>query len=177
MNEKITVRTATSEDIPSLCSLEDECFVHPWSEKSFSDFFGLPYTVAYVATVAYLAVYNPNDCSHADCSHTPANPIETDGRVIGYAGMYTSFGDGDITNIAVTRGFRRHGVGTALLGALRETEGVNRLLLEVRESNSTARSLYEKYGFKTDCIRRNFYTKPTENAVLMSLNVAGREEY
>lgn len=149
-NNNITVRRATAADIPALCALEEECFSLPWSERSFSEFFSLPYTVAYLAV--------------------------TDKEVCGYAGMYVLHGDGDITNIAVGRGFRRCGIGSALLDALVETDEVSRLLLEVRASNTAARALYEKFGFQTDCIRRGFYSHPTEDAILMSLNVTGRKE-
>jgi ribosomal-protein-alanine N-acetyltransferase len=145
--DNITVRRADSTDIPALSALEKECFSLPWSEQSFYEFFALPYTVAYVAV--------------------------SDGHICGYAGMYVLYGDGDITNIAVSRSFRRRGVGSALLRALIETTGVNRLLLEVRASNTAAIALYEKYGFITDCVRRGFYSHPTEDAILMSLNVTG----
>ena len=150
----ITIRRATAGDIPALCALEEECFSLPWSERSFSDFFALPYTVAYIASVK----------------------AETGNAVCGYAGMYALSGDGDITNIAVSEKFRRQGIGSALLCALGRYAGVNRLLLEVRASNIAARALYEKYGFKTDCIRRGFYSHPPEDAILMSLNVTGRKE-
>lgn len=144
MMEPVTVRRACAADIPALCRLEIECFSQPWSEKSFGDFFALDYTIAYVA--------------------------ESDGRIIGYAGMYLSFGDGEITNIAVTREYRRRGAATALLDALKGTAGVERLLLEVRESNSAARTLYRRFGFAEDGIRRGFYSDPREDAVLMSLD-------
>ena len=143
----MTVRRAAREDISALCALERECFSEPWSERGFEDFFALDYTAAFAAL------------------------DEPDGRVIGYAGMYLSGGDGDITNIAVTGAFRRRGVGSALIDALKDFPGVERLLLEVRESNRAARALYEKLGFSVDGVRKNFYSSPRENAVLMSLEI------
>ncbi|MCI8387818.1 MAG: ribosomal protein S18-alanine N-acetyltransferase [Clostridiales bacterium] len=144
-DRSFTVRRAAVPDIPSLCALEIECFSQPWSEKSFEDFFTVEYSVAYAA--------------------------ELDGKIVGYVGMYLSFGDGEITNIAVTHECRRMGIATALIDALRHTDGVERLLLEVRVSNEGARRLYSGYGFKEDGIRRGFYSNPREDAVLMSLSL------
>ena len=66
---------------------------------------------------------------------------------------------------------RRQGVGRRILDYACECckkENVKRLLLDVRESNASARSFYEQYGFLVDGMRKNFYEKPNENAVLMS---------
>ena len=78
-------------------------------------------------------------------------------------------GEGGINNIAVDPGFRRSGVGTALLSGLIRAgteEGLSRLCLEVRASNTAAVSLYEKNGFHRVGARRGYYTAPKEDAVL-----------
>ena len=80
---------------------------------------------------------------------------------------------GDITNIAVTAGYRRRGIASGLIRGLKMTPGVTRLFLEVRESNAGARALYEREGFVIDGRRRNFYSHPREDAVLMSLCCGG----
>ena len=49
-----------------------------------------------------------------------------------------------------------------------EMIGIHIVHLEVREGNGTARRLYERLGFKEDGLRKNYYTDPTENAVLMT---------
>ena len=54
------------------------------------------------------------------------------------------------------------------LGTLAEPKGVTVIHLEVRESNTPARTLYEKLGFTVDGIRKNYYERPRENAVLMT---------
>ena len=76
-------------------------------------------------------------------------------------------GEAEITNIAVAGSHRRRGIGGMLLEAIIGT-GAERVLLDVRASNMAARGLYEKYGFRVDGIRRGFYAKPREDAVLMS---------
>lgn len=147
MTEKITVREATGTDIPALCALEAECFSLPWSEKAFEDFFA-------------------NGCSHCLVA-------EMDSKVIGYVGMNLISGDGEITNLAVTESARGRGVATCLIGALCLTDGLQKLMLDVRVSNVPARSLYEKCGFSVDGIRKNFYSHPREDAVLMSREITG----
>ncbi len=144
----ITVRNAAAGDIPSLCALEEECFSSPWSAAAFEDFFA-------------------NGCSVCLAA------LSGD-KIIGYVGMNLILGDGEITNLAVTEKFRRHGVASMLIDALCRTDGVERLLLDVRLSNTAARALYEKHGFAVDGVRKNFYAKPKEDAVLMSRAVIPR---
>ena len=145
MRAVVEVRTAAAADIPKLCELENECFSLPWSEKSFGDFFANGCSVCLVA--------------------------EMDGTVCGYVGMNLILGEGEITNLAVSGAFRRQGIGERLIDELCRTDGLERILLDVRVSNTAARRLYEKCGFTEDGIRRGFYSKPREDAVLMSRNM------
>ena len=145
--ETFRIRLAGTDDIPALAAIDAECFSEPWSESGFADFLSGDSAVCAVA--------------------------EEDGQVVGYAGMLVSFGDGDITNIAVTAGYRRRGIASGLIHGLRNTPGVTTMLLEVRESNPGARPLYEREGFVIDGRRRNFYSHPREDAVLMSLDCGG----
>jgi len=67
---------------------------------------------------------------------------------------------GHISGIAVEPAFRRRGIATALLKRCEEAfrrEGFKRISLEVRPSNSAARSLYEKFGFKPAFVVRRYY--------------------
>ena len=77
-----------------------------------------------------------------------------------------------INNVAVRDRYRRRGIGGALLGAaLREGArlGARTALLEVRATNRPAQALYERYGFRHMGRRRNYYTEPTEDALVMSV--------
>ena len=63
------------------------------------------------------------------------------------------------------------GVGTALLNkvfSLKDELSLSFISLEVRESNLSAIHLYEKMGFETEGLRKNFYTNPSENALIMT---------
>lgn len=82
--------------------------------------------------------------------------------------------DAELYNIAVSPEFQQRGCGDLLLSKLIEklaAKGVNFLWLEVRESNFAAISFYKKHGFQAEVTRRNFYSDPQENAVIMRLDV------
>ena len=94
-----------------------------------------------------------------------------DETVVGYVGMMCVLDEGQIINVAVSSDFRRRGIGGALMDALEERARERRIVylsLEVRESNAAARTLYAAKGY-TECgVRKGFYSKPVENAVVMA---------
>ena len=99
---------------------------------------------------------------------------ENDGEIVGYCIIYYVMDEAEIARIAVDEKVRRQGVGRGLLDFVCEcckVKHVQRLLLDVRESNESARRFYEQYGFAVDGIRKNFYDQPKENAVLMSKSI------
>ena len=93
-----------------------------------------------------------------------------EGRLIACCGIWQSFEDGDITNVAVEEGSRRKGCARRLLLELMRRAklcGVENFTLEVRESNLPAVRLYESLGFTVEGNRKNFYRDPAENALIM----------
>jgi ribosomal-protein-alanine N-acetyltransferase len=85
----------------------------------------------------------------------------------------------EIENFVVAAEFLRHGIGDALVGVLiqrAENEFASAILLEVRESNLPARSLYDKHGFREVGRRREYYRDPVEDAILYALRFA-RESF
>ena len=94
-----------------------------------------------------------------------------DNAVVGYIGMSVVVDEGYIFNVAVDGTHRNRGIGSALVETLVTYAKKNNLCfltLEVRESNKNARSLYEKFGFIKVGERKNYYSSPAENAVLMT---------
>jgi ribosomal-protein-alanine N-acetyltransferase len=92
--------------------------------------------------------------------------------IFGFAGFWIMAGEAHITNIAVREKHRHQGIGELLLISLINlaTElDTHFITLEVRASNTTAQSLYSKYGFIQVGVRRGYYTDDREDAVLMSL--------
>ncbi len=141
---EIMIRTMQPEDLAAVCAIEKENFSLPWSEKSFLESMERNDTV-------FLTAFLENE-------------------VAGYVGCYCIDGTGEITNVAVKSDCRRKGIGSLLLeklfteGALLDTQ---EYFLEVRESNEAAIALYSRQGFVCEGIRKNFYEKPLENAVIM----------
>ncbi len=102
-----------------------------------------------------------------------------DGRVIGYAGALLVAGEAHVTTIAVDPDRRGRAVATRLLLALirRGVElGVGSVTLEVRASNEPALALYRRFGFVPAGVRKGYYSKPLEDAlVLWAHDVAGAD--
>lgn len=135
----------TSAHIDGVCKIEEACFAHPWSRQSVES-----------------ELANENSVFIA--------AVEGE-KVIGYIGMSVVIDEGYIFNVAVNADFRRKGVGTALINELVTYGKKNDLCfitLEVRESNQAAISLYSDFGFIKVGERKNYYSDPAENAILMT---------
>lgn len=104
-------------------------------------------------------------------SHVFLVALEGD-DVVGYIGMMFVLDEGYISNVAVRPDRRGRGVGSGLVAAMVKRCREKRLAfvtLEVRESNSAARRIYSAQGFADVGVRKNYYERPTEDAVLMTL--------
>lgn len=82
--------------------------------------------------------------------------------------------DAELYNIGVADRKQGTGVGQALLSAfIKESkrQNVTHVWLEVRAGNNRAVSFYKESGFEEFTRRRNFYTNPKEDALIMRLNL------
>lgn len=130
--------------LQAIAKLEKICFSEPWSADGIAE--------SYKTGTKFFV---------AECG----------GRVLGYAGIKPVLDEGYITNIAVFPKHRNNGVATALIKRIFSFARDNALSfvsLEVRESNLAAISLYNKFGFKTEGRRRDFYRDPCEDALIMT---------
>ncbi|NCC67108.1 MAG: ribosomal-protein-alanine N-acetyltransferase [Clostridia bacterium] len=93
------------------------------------------------------------------------------GRVLGYIGMLAVLDEGYISNVAVAPDCRRRGIAGALIDAViaRKRDELAFITLEVRTSNLPAIALYRKHGFTEVGRRKNYYDRPKEDAVIMTL--------
>ncbi|MBO5398614.1 MAG: ribosomal protein S18-alanine N-acetyltransferase [Clostridia bacterium] len=92
------------------------------------------------------------------------------GKIVGFAGLWFSPIDAEITNIVTKKSERKRGIGTLLLDKLIEmAKEANRdnISLEVNENNVAAGILYENAGFEIAGIRKNYYNGK-ENAIIMT---------
>ena len=98
-----------------------------------------------------------------------ANPLPTE-EIAGYVGAYLAADELSITNVAVFSSYRRCGAANQLMKALdafAQEKNLYGITLEVRVSNNAAIALYEKNGYEKSGIRKGFYSKPKEDALIM----------
>lgn len=139
------IEKMTFAHITQVAELEKMCFVHPWSEKSLEDELENENSLFFVCTDS--------------------------GRVLGYIGMNFVLDEGYIYNVAVDENFRNRGIATSLINELvtfAKKNSFSFLTLEVRASNEKAISLYSDFGFIKAGERKNYYSEPTEDAILMT---------
>lgn len=130
--------------IDDLVQLERQCFSVPWSKESLSSELLNPHAVYFVARL-----------------HD---------QTAGYLGMHHILDECDITNIAVSPDKRRKGIGSRLVFeavCYGMRVGAEQIFLEVRESNTAATALYQNFDFVAAGRRKNYYSKPCEDAIIM----------
>ena len=91
----------------------------------------------------------------------------TDNKVCGYLMVLDSIDIYEILAIATIEKYRNTGIAQELLDKIKTKD----IFLEVRESNQVAINFYKKNNFKEISIRKNYYSEPTENAIIMKLEV------
>lgn len=141
----MSIRNMLPQDIDQVAAIEKEIFSVPWSYKSLLE------ACADIKNI-YLV-------------------WEEDHKILGYCGMWTVLGEGNITNVAVSAEARNRGIASALMKELEirgRARDIEIFFLEVRESNAVARHVYEKCGYRSIGVRKNFYEKPAENGIVMS---------
>lgn len=145
MSENSLVFCRASYDmIGEICGLERQYFSDPWSEGAFVSALNNP-------LVTFTVCKKQNE-------------------ILGYILGMTLPPEGEVLNIAVCEKARREGIGKQLLALYlshARSVGAFAVYLEVRRSNSHAIALYEKCGFVKIGERKNYYSKPKEDAVLM----------
>ncbi len=101
---------------------------------------------------------------------------ELNSKVVGYLVLMDLGREEKIMSIAVKKEYRRKGIGEMLLReAIRrvKSRGKERIILEVRVSNTPAINLYKKMGFYI-IGRLNSYYSDGEDAFLMALDLRDR---
>lgn len=141
----VIIRQATLKDVEDIYEIEKLCFPDPWSIDA------LTYELEENPRAFYIVA-------------------DLDGQVVGYAGLWWIEDEGHITNVAVKPGYRNRRIGEGIISILIDftsKEGIKHHTLEVRRSNDPAISLYEKFGFRTEGIRKRYYRNNGEDALIM----------
>lgn len=140
----IRICPLTPQWVDQVCILEEEAFSMPWHRESFLEMIENPSACYLVALIGE--------------------------QVVASCGLREIVGEGEITNVVTAPDFRQKGIGKRLLLRLLEegaARGISAFTLEVRCSNQAAIRLYHSLGFKEEGVRKNFYEKPTEDALIM----------
>jgi ribosomal-protein-alanine acetyltransferase len=152
LETRFMIRAATLEDIPTLMALEAHAA-----------------TAAHWSVEQYRAVLSPSEVSRITLA------IEDGSGIQGFLIARGVGHEWEIENIVIAGPARRRGLGGRLLGELlnaARSRGATAVFLEVRESNSAARRLYEKWTFLESGRRLNYYHDPAEAAVTYRLTIS-----
>lgn len=139
------LREMMVDDLDQVMEIEEAEFSIPWTREGF---------------LTYLMK-----------DHAMFLVVEEKGQILAYAGLLMVLDEGDVTNVAVRRDRRSEGIGGFLMESMMRLSfdlGIRRIHLEVRAGNDTARRLYKRLGFTEDGLRKNYYSDPKEDAVLMT---------
>lgn len=142
----MTIRELTLSDAAALAEIECLCFSQPWSEAAVAESMG-------VGDV-FLGAFEE--------------------KLIGFVGMRAFDDSGEIGNVAVHPDHRRRGIAKALLSALHNyatNSGVAEIVLQVRQSNESAKALYEACGYSVCGVRKNLYERPREDGIVMKTEI------
>jgi len=143
------IRNISPPDLPQILEIENACFPSPWSLESFKAELKKEYSMTVCA-------------------------VDGD-QIAGFLIAWLLFDEIHIANLAVHPKQRRRGIGELLVQYLLDrSEGYNWIALEVRESNRSAKKLYEKLGFRRKGIRRNYYVNEIEDAIIMQKDLKAK---
>ncbi len=145
------IRVAERRDVPGILEIEEAQFPEPWSRGMLLD------EMANVATRRYTVA-------------------EEDGIILGYCGVMFVLSELHVNTLGTRPGHEGRGVATALLqDALADaaTRQVATALLEVAVSNQRAQRLYQRFGFAPVSVRKRYYQKTGEDALVMFAHLTG----
>ncbi len=151
--EIIPIRVDLIDDI---LAIQTECGLSEWTHEGYVDELTHPDAVLIAARVSgviagFLA------------GRAPASTVSLASQA-------------DVYNIGCRAMFKRRGIGTALMVTFLETcerRGVEKVWLDVRQSNETAKAFYKRHGFVKTGTRKSFYSNPPEDADVMC-RITGR---
>lgn len=142
---EIGYRFMTMQDIAAVTELERLSFTTPWPHDAFVN------ELTKNPNARYVVVLHHN-------------------LVIAYCGMWIVLDEAHITNIAVHPFYRGKKIGARLMRKMMQVAkmfGSKSMTLEVRPSNSPARTMYTKLGFTEHGLRKRYYSDNNEDAIIM----------
>jgi [ribosomal protein S18]-alanine N-acetyltransferase len=149
LNDRLSVERlrppVSLADRQAVLTIEAESFTNPWNVETFDALLNTPVSQLYVARLDGL-------------------------RLAAFCACWLIDDELHINTIAVDLRLRRQGIGRRLLRDILQLTKARRATLEVRASNEAAVRLYHSLGFRTTAVRRNYYTNPVEDGLILWLN-------
>ena len=159
------ISAAAEEDIPLIYEIEREAISPPWTIGTLTSEAYRDDSFFVIARVTDPAGFR------AKGSGLSGQRLVCGGEVLGFVILRRIVDEGELLQIAVDKTARRCGIADALMKAALSFTGEHALRavhLEVRKSNAAATGLYNKHGFKTVHYRKEYYSDPVEDAVVMT---------
>ena len=148
----VTIREMCHGDVPLITEIEKASYTMPWSETSF--------------------------LSEVYSRHSMTRVAELNGRIVAYVCVKQVADEGVLMNLTVHPDYRRQGLANMIFSNAMDDLRRNScrfLFLEVRISNIAAKKLYEKMEFKVIGTRKDYYLRPTEDALVMMLELSSHQ--
>jgi ribosomal-protein-alanine N-acetyltransferase len=145
----VWLEAAGEADLEEVVELEKLCYAEPWSRRQFRG------ALEGTANQRVLVL-----------RHGPRR------RLAGYVVLQTVVDELHVHNVAVDPDLRGLGLGRRLVRlalAFGEKRGARLVFLEVRRSNEVALRLYTSLGFEQVGVRRGYYARPREDALVLRL--------
>jgi ribosomal-protein-alanine N-acetyltransferase len=144
------IRPMDRRDLPAVLAIEEQSFATPWTSRTFVNLMRRPNAALFAA-------------------------VDVRNAVVGYAVIWFAGGEGELGDLAVRHSDRGRGIGSALVDTVlveARERGAHEIFLEVRASNTGARTLYERSGFQDVGNRPGYYNDPVEDALIMRREVS-----
>ena len=146
--DTINITKMLPDDLLSVYQIEKDSYDFPWSEKIIED-----------------CLLNNYDCF-----------IAKNSRTVGYVIAKISSLDSHILNLTIDANYRGYGIGSSFVDLIIKEcrlQGSHSIFLEARVTNLVARKLYQKYGFRSIGLRKNYYKNKSgrEDAIVYRKNL------
>lgn len=146
-NGLLIERIIGPEDLDAVAALEAATFTNPWTREMLE------------------RELVQSDVARVYVARLPEHPVAA------FCACWLVYDELHINTLAVDAGHRRQGLATAMMTHIlteAAAQGASRVYLEVRRSNLPAQRLYESLGFTVAGVRRNYYTSPDEDALVLA---------
>jgi ribosomal-protein-alanine N-acetyltransferase len=143
-------RISEPADLDAVAALESATFTNPWTREMLE------------------RELRQSDVARVYVVRLPGQPVAA------FCACWLVYDELHINTIAVDTRLRRQGIATALMRYLlaeAASLGARRTYLEVRRSNLPAQRLYERLGFTVATVRRDYYSQPAEDALVLSMSM------